>query len=109
MKKYILRRRREKNNSRKQPGLAWSDIVLWLLQWEKAFGMIEKEQKYCFLVPMSVNKIDIAKWFEQLYNKIPKSVNTIVLPSNFGSRRKKRTSYKKAIITLEKDDKIEVI
>lgn len=109
MKKYILKRRREKNNTRKQPGLSWVDVVLWLLQWEKAFGMIEKQNKYCFLVPMSVNKIDIAAWFEQLYNKKPKSVNTIVLPSKYWSRRQKRSTYKKAIITLEKDDKIEVI
>jgi ribosomal protein L23 len=72
--------------------------------------MIDGLNKYCFFVPMNVNKIDIAKGFEQLYGKIPTcSVNTIVLPSKSGSRRVKRKSFKKAIITLAKDDKIDVI
>mgnify|MGYP002371361788 CR=1 FL=1 len=107
--KNILKRRWIKNNTRKQPWLAGSDVLLWLLQGEKAFGMIDGLNKYCFFVPMNVNKIDIAKGFEQLYGKVPTSVNTIVLPSKSGSIRVKRKSFKKAIITLAKDDKIDVI
>lgn len=109
MKKNILRQRRTKNNTWKKPSWAGNDIVLWLIQWEKSFGMMEHNQKYTFMVPTSVNKIDIARWFEELYGKTPLSVNTIVLPSKSGSRRLKRRSFKKAIITLNADDKIEII
>lgn len=98
-----------KNNSRKQPGLSGDQIVLGILQGEKAFAMIEKQNKYCFFVPCSVNKIDIAKWFEMIYGKTPVAVNTMVLPSKNWSRRLKRRSYKKAIITLAKDDKIDIV
>lgn len=107
--KQILQRRWIKSNTRKQPALSGSDIVLWLLQGEKAFAMIENQNKYCFFVPMTVNKIDIAQWFEQIYGKTPLSVNTIVMPSKSGSRRVKRKSFKKAIITLRKDDKIDIV
>ncbi len=59
--KAKLTRRWIKNNTGKQPGLAPQDIILGLLQGEKAFGMIEKSNKYVFLVPTAVNKVDIAR------------------------------------------------
>lgn len=107
--KPVLRARRLKSNRGKQPQLAAQDIILGIMQWEKAFGLIEKSNKYVFLVPTTVNKVDIARWFTELYGKVPTDVNTVILPSKYGSRRLKRRSYKKAIITLAEGDKIEII
>lgn len=107
--KPVLRTRWLKSNRGKQPGLAAQDIILGLLQWEKSFGLIEKSNKYVFLVPIMVNKIDIARWFTELYGKTPTDVNTVILPSKHGSRRLKRRSYKKAIITLAEGEKIEIV
>jgi ribosomal protein L23 len=109
MKKIILRNRWIKSNAWNQEALSWSHILKWLLQWEKAFGAIETLGKYTFFVPMKVNKIDIARGFEQVYWVKPISVNTIVMPSKYGSRRQKRKSLKKAVITVSKDSKIEII
>ena len=109
MKKTILRNRWLKSNTGNQESLSGSHILKWLLQWEKAFGSIETLGKYSFFVPMNVNKIDIARGFEQVYGVKPVSVNTIVMPSKYGSRRQKRKSLKKAVITVAKDTKIEII
>lgn len=109
MKKEILRNRRLKSNSWKEEALSGAHILKWLLQWEKAFSSIETLNKYFFFVPMTVNKNDIKRWFKEVYGIDPIAVNTIVMPSKHSSRKTKRKSLKKAVITLSKNDKIEII
>lgn len=109
MKKEILRNRWIKSNSWSQESLSGYHIIKWLLQWEKAFWSIESLNKYFFFVPMNVNKNDIKRGFKEIYWINPIAVNTTVMPSKFGSRRQKRKSFKKAVITLSKNDKIEII
>jgi len=78
---------------------------------EKATILTEKD-KYIFKVYSNANKTEIKKSVEGLYNVNVKAVNIINV------HRKQRilqgikgfkTGYKKAIVTLEKGEKIEII
>ncbi len=87
------------------------DIIKFLHQSEKAMSL-QGENKYVFVVPVDVNKIEIRNAVEEIFNVKVKQVNTINMP-----RKPKRirwglegytSKWKKAIVTLEKGYKIEV-
>ena len=69
------------------------------------------ENKYLFWVDKRANKIEIKKAIEEIYKKKVIKVNTIIV-----SGKKKRVRYKegytsewkKATVTLEKGEKIDV-
>lgn len=74
----------------------------------------EKLNRYAFVVHKKANKIQIKKAVEELYDVQVDAVNTIT----YGGKRKSRftkggvvsgkdSSYKKAIITLAKDELID--
>lgn len=68
--------------------------------------------KYVFRVPASSNKIRIRKSIEQLYKVTVKSVHIAIMPSKMrqvGRHMGTRSGYKKAIITLKKGDKIDIV
>jgi large subunit ribosomal protein L23 len=65
--------------------------------------------KYVFKVAPAANKVNIAKAVESLYDVKVTSVNIIIQRGKvvfFGGREGKRTSTKKAIVTLLKGQKI---
>ncbi len=86
------------------------DIIKFLYQSEKAVAQ-EGYNKYTFVVPKSVNKIEIRNAVEEIFNVKVKQVNTMIMPGKpkrlrFGQEGH-TGEWKKAIVTLEKGHKIE--
>lgn len=78
---------------------------------EKAAILAEKNT-YVFEVARNTNKIEIAKAVEALYGVQPVRVNIINLPSTRVFVRGKngvRSGVRKALVTLRKGDKIEIL
>ncbi len=86
------------------------DIIRGLLHTEKGTG-IQPDNKYLFQVDKLANKMEIKKAVETIYKVKVQDVNTLIVPG-----KKKRVRYiqgrtpdwKKAIVTLKKDSKIDV-
>ena len=78
---------------------------------EKAFNL-EREGKYVFVVLPSANKVEIKKAIQNLYGVVVKSVNIVKAPSKpkrFKGVPGIKSGYKKAVVTLVKGSKIEVM
>ncbi len=78
---------------------------------EKAFNL-ESKGKYVFVVSPSANKVEIRKAVQNLYGVVVKSVNIVKVPSKpkrFRGVAGTKSGYKKAIITLAKGSKIDVM
>jgi len=78
---------------------------------EKAAILAEKGT-YVFEVAKSTNKIEIAKAIKALYNVTPVRVNIINLPNTRVFVRGKngvKSGLRKALVTLKKGDKIEIV
>jgi large subunit ribosomal protein L23 len=87
------------------------EIIKSLLSTEKATNLYEPSFKYLFLVDKSANKYEIKKAIEEIYKVKVKKVNTLITAGKLKRVRYQlgRTpDYKKAIITLEEGQKIEV-
>jgi large subunit ribosomal protein L23 len=86
-----------------------SDVIKALIRTEKS-TVVEPTGKYLFLVDTGANKIQIRKAVELLYKVKVKDVNTFV---SLGKMKRVRQQagrtpdLKKAIVTLQKDQKIE--
>ncbi len=82
---------------------------------EKAERLSEKRQQYTFIVDRKVNKLEIKKAVELMYNVNVESVNTAVIPGKIKSRNTKtgivrgqKPAYKKAFVTLIKGEEIDL-
>jgi len=78
---------------------------------EKALRF-NSENKYVFVISQSANKSEIKKAVASLYGVIVKSVNTTKVPSKpkkFKGIPGIKSGYKKAIVTLAKGNKIDVM
>jgi large subunit ribosomal protein L23 len=78
---------------------------------EKAAILAEKHT-YVFEVARNTNKIEIAKAIEALYGVAPIRVNIINLPDTRVFVRGKngvKSGVRKALVTLKKGDKIEIL
>ncbi|MEA1936879.1 MAG: 50S ribosomal protein L23 [Patescibacteria group bacterium] len=78
---------------------------------EKAFNL-ESEGKYVFVVSPSANKVEIKKAIQNLYGVVVKSVNIVKVPSKpkrFRGVPGTKSGYKKAVVTLAKGSKIDVM
>ncbi|MBI5529939.1 MAG: 50S ribosomal protein L23 [Candidatus Doudnabacteria bacterium] len=76
---------------------------------EKA-GHLVKLNKYVFKVGMGANKVEVKKAVEDAYKVKVLQVNMVInrgKQRNFGQRSGRTSSFKKAIVTLKKGDKIE--
>ncbi|MFQ5906977.1 MAG: 50S ribosomal protein L23 [bacterium] len=87
------------------------DIILRPLLTEKAVGLRETENKYCFEVSRGANKIEIKSAVEELFKV--KVLSVRVLNSRGKKRRMgrfegKRPDWRKAICKLREGDSIEV-
>ncbi len=82
---------------------------------EKADSLTEKLNKYTFIVDKKVNKLEVKKAVEQMYNVSVEAVNTSVVPGKAKNRntkngvvRGRKASYKKAVVTLAKGEEIDL-
>ncbi len=85
-------------------------ILIEPLITEKATDLMQLN-KYCFIVPVSTNKSEVVKKVMNLYGVKPVKVNFIRKKGKrvrYGRRFGKTKDFKKAIITLHPEDKIEV-
>mgnify|MGYP001244431916 CR=1 FL=1 len=81
---------------------------------ERATSLAENKEnpQYVFRVPVGVNKIEIAKAIEKVYNVKVASVNTIRVKGKVKRQGRfvgKRTDWKKAFVTLQKGQVLELI
>ena len=77
---------------------------------EKSNDLLENENKYTFKVALEANKVEIKQAIEAIYNVKVVDIATIrVLPKRrrVGKYEGYRSAYKKAIVKLAKDDKID--
>ncbi len=79
---------------------------------EKTYEMANALNKYTFLVPRGINKIEVAKWVEKTYKVKVISTNSIVrlgkLKRDWKTNIKTRKSDSiKVIVTLKEGDKID--
>ena len=89
------------------------DLVQTVQLTEKASLLVEKQNKYVFRVNPRANKMQIKKAIEQLFQKKVVDVNTC----NYAGKKKRerradygrKAHWKKAIVTLAKGEKIELV
>jgi len=84
------------------------DIILKPVITEQSMTLMREQRKYTFKVAKDSNKIEIKKAVEELFNVKVSAVNTL----NYDGKMKRmgynigrRPSYKKAVVTLEKDSR----
>jgi len=82
---------------------------------EKAEKLSTKRNQYTFIVSRDVNKIEVSKAVEKMYNVSVESVNTLMMPGKAKSRNSRnavikgrKPSYKKAMVTLKAGDEINI-
>jgi large subunit ribosomal protein L23 len=91
-----------------------TEIIFRPIVTEKLTSQGEKLNRYGFIVDKAVNKLEIKNAVEALYGVTVAEVNTMKYAGKVKSRNTKagvitgnKNSYKKAIITLVKGDKID--
>ena len=86
------------------------DAIRTLIRTEKATA-IESQGKYLFQVARTANKIEIKEAIEEIYKVNVRSVNTTIVPGKKKVVRREQgytTDWKKAVVTLQKGQKIEI-
>ena|SRR3989338_2222025 len=108
--RQILQKRGVKQNDvRVLKKLTPHDVLLSPIVTEKTYKQQESANIYTFKVHSDANKNDVKKALLYLYKVSPLQVHIISVPYKGRMQRKLvRRAYKKAIITLNKKDKIEV-
>jgi large subunit ribosomal protein L23 len=79
---------------------------------EKSYAMANALNKYTFLVPRGVNKIELAKAVEEKYKVKVVNMNSIVRPGKLkrdlrSNKFSRKADNLKIIVTLKKGDKID--
>jgi len=97
-----------------------NNIILAPILSEKSHGLSEQFNKYVFKVHRSANKLEIKKSIEERFNVKIVKVSTM----NFNGKKKNmtiksdgnvlrttgnRSNWKKAIVTLDEDSKINLV
>lgn len=85
------------------------EIIIRPLMTEKSTLLRDKDNKYSFIVHKDANKISIANAVKILFKVTPVNVNILNIKGKLKKVRAKfgyTSSYKKAIVTLKKGDKI---
>lgn len=92
-----------------------SEILIRPRITEKANAQMEKQNRYTFVVDKRSNKLEIKTAVEEFYNVKVQDVHTVVVPAKSKSRFTKagfisgrKPSYKKAIVTLEEGENIDL-
>ncbi len=87
-----------------------NDIIKNMLRTEKGANLLI-QNKYVFNVAKDANKIDIKRAVEDLYKVKVRDVNIMNIKGKLRRvryREGRTSSWKKAIVTLQPDNKIEV-
>ncbi len=98
----------------------YTEIIIRPLLTEKSNLMTETQNKYVFQVAKSANKLEIKKSIEERFDVKVKKVSTINCSGKNKNMSVKsggkvirtngsKSNWKKAIITLSKDNKIDLI
>jgi large subunit ribosomal protein L23 len=91
----------------------YSQIILRPLVSEKGMTKIHSKNQYPFEVAMDANKIEVRRAVEEKWKVRVLGVSTLIVRGKLRSRRfwqKGSTKdWKKAIVTLHKDDVIEFV
>jgi len=89
------------------------DVVKKVLLTEKGTRLADEQNKYLFRVDLNANKVEIKKAVEELFKVRVVAVNTM---RRKGKKKRERTAqygktaaWKRAVVTLHKDDKINLI
>jgi large subunit ribosomal protein L23 len=76
---------------------------------------MDDQNKYTFKVAKDANKVEIKKAIEAAYNVDVESIRTLIMPSKAkvrntkrGAQRGRKSSFKKAIITLPFGEEIDL-
>ena len=90
-----------------------ADIIKKVLLTEKGTMLSEEQNKFLFSVSMTANKVEIKRAVEELFNVRVMAVNTM---RRKGKKKRQRTanfgttaSWKRAVVTLHKEDSINLI
>ncbi len=107
----ILQRRAVKNSEVKAlKKFTPYDVIVSPLITEKTYKLWDSSNKYFFRVHAEANKNDVKQAIKYIYDVTPKSVNIINVVFKGRSQRKLvRRAYKKAIVTLNEKDKIDIL
>ncbi|MDR0291963.1 MAG: 50S ribosomal protein L23 [Elusimicrobium sp.] len=79
---------------------------------EKSLILRDEQNKYSFVVAKTATKGEVKTAVEKFFNVTVEGVNTCALKGKvhrMGRYAGKRADYKKAIVTLKKGDKIDVV
>ncbi len=108
--KQILQARAKKNTTGKMiQKLSPYGIILAPIVTEKTHKQQASDNKYSFKIHKDANKNDVKQAVELLYKVHPESINVVnVVFKGRNQRKLVRKSYKKAIVTLSKKEKIEI-
>ncbi|RAI99806.1 large subunit ribosomal protein L23 [Chitinophaga skermanii] len=92
-----------------------SDVLIRPVVSEKVNKATEKFNRYYFIVDKKSNKLEIKKAVEEFYGVAVAEVNTAVMPGKTKTRftkagfiSGKKSSYKKAIVTLAEGESIDL-
>lgn len=84
------------------------DVIHKPVMTEKSFAL-SPLNKYVFRVHMKANKNDVKLAIKELFGVDPIAVNMLITPYKWRSSRKLvRRAYKKAIVTLDSQSKIDL-
>ncbi len=90
-----------------------ADIIKRILLTEKGTQLSEEQNKYLFRVAKEANKMEIKEAVEALFSVRVTAVNTM---RRKGKKKRQRTaqfgttaSWKRAVVTLHKEDSINLI
>lgn len=86
------------------------EIIIRPIISERSMDLVE-DNKYAFFVDRRANKVEIKKAVEELFDVDVKAVNTVNLPGKkkrLGRSEGRTPDRKKAIVTLQAGDKIEI-
>jgi large subunit ribosomal protein L23 len=89
--------------------IKYYDVLQGPIVTEQSMKMVEEDNKYTFKVAKTANKVEIKKAVEAIFNVKVLSVNTVnVLPKakKVGKYEGFKPGYKKAIVQIEKGQKI---
>jgi large subunit ribosomal protein L23 len=88
-----------------------NDIIVRPVLSEKSTDQLDKENAYTFVVAKDANKIEIANAIEKQFGVKVKSVRTMRYAGKerrVGKFIGRRASWKKAVVTLNEGDTIEI-
>lgn len=85
------------------------DVLIRPIITEKSTALMA-ENRYTFLVPLTVNKVEVRQAVEHVFKVKVEAVNTVRVlgkTKRMGRTQGKRSDYKKAIVKLAPGERIE--